>query len=208
MPRRVGRAFCRIPCHSSLAPSRAGILGGGNEGPGAFNLFEFNTLDKCSYESSDTVSRATALMFTQGPFAHLKGVGCVRGRSTHVASRRMLLSTAAMSTGTVGRHDIAGIWVAFFLMPAMSLLTGLFKNIRNTEGSGVQGITIQAVYLDGALRLSCFGFPKPRPDERLSRRPNERLAHLEQHVLQLHDGHFHRRGRAQPLPRQLLYAPS
>jgi hypothetical protein len=72
------------------------ILGGGNEGPGANNLFEYNTLDKCSYESSDT-----GAFYTCGQMAN-----------------------AFVNRGNELRHS-------------------LFKNIRNTEGSGVQGITIQ-----------------------------------------------------------------
>lgn len=74
------------------------ILGGGNEGPGVNCLFEYNTLDKCSYESSDT-----GAFYTCGQMAN-----------------------AFVNRGNELRH-------------------GLFKNIRNTEGSGVQGITIQAV---------------------------------------------------------------
>ena len=80
------------------------VLGGGNEGPGVNNLFEYNTLDKCSYESSDT-----GAFYTCGQRAN-----------------------AFVNRGNVLRHS-------------------LFKNIRNTEGSGVQGITIQAVYLDDQM---------------------------------------------------------
>lgn len=76
------------------------ILGGGNEGPGANNLFEYNTLDKCSYESSDT-----GAFYTCGQMAN-----------------------AFVNRGNELRHS-------------------LFKNIRNTEGSGVQGITIQVCAL-------------------------------------------------------------
>jgi len=83
------------------------ILGGGNEGPGVNNLFEYNTLDKCSYESSDT-----GAFYTCGQMAN-----------------------AFVNRGNELRH-------------------GLFKNIRNTEGSGVQGITIQAVYLDDQVRAA------------------------------------------------------
>jgi hypothetical protein len=80
------------------------VLGGGNEGPSANNLFEYNTLDKCSYESSDT-----GAFYTCGQQAN-----------------------AFVNRGNELRHS-------------------LFKNIRNTEGSGVQGITIQAIYLDDQM---------------------------------------------------------
>ena len=80
------------------------VLGGGNEGPAANCLFEYNTLDKCSYESSDT-----GAFYTCGQQAN-----------------------AFVNRGNELRHS-------------------LFKNIRNTEGSGVQGITIQAIYLDDQM---------------------------------------------------------
>jgi hypothetical protein len=89
--------------HISDGPHNC-ILGGGNEGPGANCLFEFNTLDKCSYESSDT-----GAFYTCGQKAN-----------------------AFVNRGNELRHS-------------------LFKNIRNTEGSGVQGISLQAVYLDDQM---------------------------------------------------------
>jgi hypothetical protein len=38
-----------------------------------------------------------------------------------------------------------------FVNQGNELRHSLFKNIRNTEGSGVQGITLQAVYLDDQM---------------------------------------------------------
>ena len=145
MPRRVGRALCRIPCHSSLAPSRAGILGGGNEGPGAFNLFEFNTLDKCSYESSDTVSRAAAL--------------------------RSALALVSAASAALGR--VLHMWP-----------TGeRFRKPRQRVSSRA----VQEHPQHGGQRRARHHHPGRVPG-----RPNERLAHLEQHVLQLHDvRHLH-----------------
>ena len=129
------------------------ILGGGNEGPGANNLFEYNTLDKCSYESSDT-----GAFYTCGQMAN-----------------------AFVNRGNELRHS-------------------LFKNIRNTEGSGVQGITIQVCALwsetaeqfrrvlgylakPGLLSSSGHSWWRNLWTGCVSRRSDERLACLEQHFL-------------------------
>eukprot|EP01052_Picozoa_sp_SAG31_P026426 SAG31_NODE_2393_length_5793_cov_18.326484_6_plen_465_part_00 len=44
--------------HISEGPHNC-ILGGGNQGPGANNLFEFNTLERCAFESADTGAQRT-----------------------------------------------------------------------------------------------------------------------------------------------------
>lgn len=74
------------------------ILGGGNEGDGVRNLFEYNRFDRCGFESSDT-----------GAFYTCGQEG-----------------SAFVNRGNVLRHST-------------------FSNIRNTGGSGVEGITLQAV---------------------------------------------------------------
>ena len=92
------------------------MLGGGNEGDGVNCLFEYNTFDRCAFESSDT-----GAFYTCGQQA-----------------------SAFVNRGNVLRHSS-------------------FSNVRNTGGSGVQGITLQAVYLDdqvavggGAPRLAHY----------------------------------------------------
>ena len=82
------------------------ILGGGNEATeGAVNnVFEYNDIDYCSYESSDT-----GAFYTCGQQA-----------------------TAFAGPGNIVRHNT-------------------FTRIRNTEGSGVQSITVQALYLDDQM---------------------------------------------------------
>lgn len=84
------------------------FLGGGNEVEtdvgGVDNVFEYNHLDYCSFESSDT-----------------------------------------------GAFYSCGQQATAFVNPGNHLRHNLFTNIANTEGSGVQGITVQAVYLDDQM---------------------------------------------------------
>ena len=92
--------------HISNGPHNC-ILGGGNEAANAGavrNIFEYNTLDTCAFESSDT-----GAFYTCGQQA-----------------------TAMVNPGNVVRHST-------------------FTNVLNTGGSGVQGITIQAIYLDDQM---------------------------------------------------------
>ena len=82
------------------------ILGGGNEAKqgGVNTIFEYNTLDTCAFEASDT-----GAFYSCGQQA-----------------------TAMVNPGNIVRHSS-------------------FKNVINTGGSGVQGITIQAIYLDDQM---------------------------------------------------------
>ena len=91
----------------SLGPHNC-MLGGGNEVPsdvgGVGNVFEYNVLEQCAFESSDT-----------------------------------------------GAFYSCGQQATAFVNPANELRHNVFRDIVNTEGSGVQAITIQAVYLDDQM---------------------------------------------------------
>jgi hypothetical protein len=80
------------------------MLGGGNEGDGVDCLFEYNSFDRCGFESSDA-----------GAFYSCGQAG-----------------TAFTNRGNVLRHSS-------------------FRNVRNAGSAGVQGITLQAIYLDDQL---------------------------------------------------------
>ena len=83
------------------------FLGGGNEAGsfgGVNNVFEYNTIDNCAFESSDT-----GAFYSCGQAA-----------------------TAFVNAGNILRHST-------------------FSNIRSTSTAGVQGITIQAIYLDDQM---------------------------------------------------------
>ena len=105
---------------------------------GGTNLtFEGNTLDTCCYESSD-VSAAAALAT-----AHC----CVFFRSLKEA------------TAQVGAFYVCGQGgTAFWGGRGGRVLNNTFKNIRNMDGTGVQGPSVQALYLVRPASSVCTGF--------------------------------------------------
>jgi len=71
------------------------------------------------------------------------GVACIFEYNT--------FENCAYEASDVGAFYTCGQKGTAFANPGNELRHSIFRNIRNTEGSGVQGITVQAVYLDDQM---------------------------------------------------------